>query len=194
MVVAEQLIVSGTRGVIFLSDEERGMVRFYALADGKFLGTLLGNEPQCARRSDEDAKTCYRRQSLFTGNVEGMVIFGHLLALMDEGDDPLPGKEDGGVIWFFDLRDPGIFNRGAAGFAGKTGAGLMGGIHKRSPHTNRAVMKNTALAAEVPPGAFIAVANQGVRRLELFDLDRLLESLGVDAERRAALYDGRATR
>ncbi len=204
MLIAEDWVINGERGIIAISDEERGMVRAYRLSDGKFLDTLIGNAATCTQ-GDVKAKTrCFREQSLFSGNVEGMARLGNLLVLMDEADKPTKGKEDGGVLWFFDLRNRGIFNRDASGFR-RNGSmhGLIGGIHKMSPHSQKAVEKNAELAAEIAPGTFIsadsidmmkvgdkrllAVANQGLFRLEVFDLDAALKSLGVDAKGRAAL-------
>lgn len=211
MIIDETMVVAGTRGVILLSDEERGMVRVYALADGKFINTVIGNETTCAPRRGDDAKTCFRRQSLFTGNVEGMALYGNLLVFMDEADKPLSGKEDGGVIWFFDVRKADkLFNRSSIGFAGKADTALIGGIHKLSAIKQKKLEKNFSLAAQVPAGTFIspdsldihringrhmlAVANQGVLRLELFDLERMLDTLGVDAKRRASLLASPARR
>jgi hypothetical protein len=196
MIIAEDLTVGGVTGVFMLSDEDRGMVRFYALADGRFLNVVLGNSPTCQPAAGEKLDTCFRKQSVFNGNVEGMVRHGHYLIVMDEADKPLEGKEDGGVIWFFDMRDGAMFNQTAGWFAGRRDTGLRGGIHKWSPHTQSKIEKQPELAPTLAGGTFIsadsiditevngkrllAVANQGLFRLELFDLDKLMALVGAD--------------
>jgi hypothetical protein len=177
MLIAEDLTVAGARPVILLSDEARRVIRFYALADARFLGVTLGNAPEAAAAA-----------SLFGGSVEGMVRAGDLLIVMDEGD------ENGGTIWFFDLRDRSMLNQPGAWFAGRRG-GLIGGIHKGSPWSEAEIARRPELAGKVPPGTFLsadglalggaggrrllAVANQALHRIEVFDLDALLATLGA---------------